>query len=206
MSINCPVDGKDDSVQSVPALVLGGRSSGSFSGPSGGVTSIDGKYGYTSGSTHLYGTMTSDLAQKLAPPLPPKEISFWSLIGWSWVFLFSICIIIGPFLVWPAFKNSIAKNADDQEKVFTPDVSFYCILFLILGWHPITWLFYSPVKNMLIKRLDYPRRQKLWQAAYAKWEKLYYCHRCGILFSPDTTDHYPPNQLHDYLRTYDYEL
>jgi hypothetical protein len=200
MSIICPIDKKDDSVQSVPALVLGGRSSGSFSGPSGGVTYIDGKYGYTSGSTHLYGSLTSDLAQALAAPLPPKEIGFWSLVGWSWLFLFSVCIIIGPFLVWPAFKTSIAK------KVFTPDVKSACIFLLCLGWHPMVWPFIFPIKNKLIGKLDYPRRDRQWREAYAKWEKMYYCHRCGILFNPETNEHFLPQQLNEYLGLSDYEL
>jgi hypothetical protein len=202
----CPIDNRCDAIQSVPALVAAGRSSGSFSGPSGGVTYVDGKYGYTTGSTNLYGTLTSDLAQALAAPLPLKEIGFWSLVGWSWLALLSICIVIGPFLVWPSFKNYIAKNPEDQKKIFTPDVSLICILFLCFGWHPLAWPFVPPIKRMLVNRLDYPRRNFQWQEAYKKWGKLFYCHRCGIVFFPETKEHFSPNQLRNHLNIDEYEL
>ena len=117
------------------------------SDPSGGVTYSDGKYGYVSGTTTLYNSLINDLVRELAAPLPPKEISFWSLVGWSALFYLSVCIIIGPVLVWRAFKNDIIKNLEDQEEVFTPDVSYKCILFLILGWYPPFWLFIPSVRK-----------------------------------------------------------
>lgn len=199
MSITCPVDKKDDAIQSLPALVSGGRSSGSFSGPSGGVTYIDGKYGYTSGSTHLYGSLTSDVARALAAPLPPNKLTFWSAVGWSWLLIISLCIVIGPLLVWPCFMESIVKNHEKQKKI-----SFTCIILLCLGFHPLFWPFIPSLINKIDERLDNPHRYKLWQEAYTKWERLYYCHRCGIFFNPDTNEHYPPNQLYDYLRIHEY--
>lgn len=205
MSISCPVDGKDDQIQSVPALVTGGRSSGSFSGPSGGVTYIDGKYGYTSGSTHLYGSLTSDIARALAAPLPPNKMRFWSFVGWSWLFLFSICILIGPFLVWPHFKESVIKKHEDQVKVFTSDITIICVLLLCIGWHPFAWLFIPSLIKKLDEKSEYARRYRLWQEKYTKWEKLFYCHRCGIFFNPETNEYYQPSQLYEYLRTQDYE-
>ena len=205
-SINCPIDNRNDAIQSVPALVAAGRLSGSFSGPSGGGVYVDGKYGYTTGSTHLYGTLTSDLAQALATPLPPKETGFWFLVGWSWLFLLSAIFIIGPFFLWTPFKNSIENNLNDQNKMFTTEVSALCILFLCFGWHPFAWPLIWPLQLAITKKLFNPRRHLLWQEACIKWKELYYCHRCGIIFSPETNNHFSPNQLRNYLHVDEYEL
>lgn len=205
MSITCPVENNNDSVQSVPALVSGGTLSGSFSGSSGGVVYVDGKSGYTSGSTNLHGSLTSDIARVLAAPLPPHEIGFWSLVGWSWLFLFSICIIVGPFLVWPSFKSSVVKNPGYQEKTFTSDINSYSIFILLLGWHPFLWPFIPSLQKKLKERSDYPLRYNRWLEAYGKWKKLYYCHRCGIVFNPETDTHFSPDQLNEYLRVIEYE-
>lgn len=180
--------GKDDAVQSVPAIVMSGTARGVFSGPSGSIMYIDGKSGYSSGYSHLSGTMTSDLARALAAPLPPKEISFWTFVGWSWLFLFSICIIIGPFLVWPRFKEAVAPDPDDQTKVFTPDVKSTSIILLIIGWHPMAWPFIFPLKNKIINRLNYPLKYREWQVAYNNWLGLLYCHRCGVVIDPSVNN------------------
>lgn len=206
MSVTCPIDHKDDMIQSVPALVLRDRASGTFSGPSGGITYIDGKYGYTSGYTNLYGSFTTDTARALAAPFPPKEVRFWSLVGWSFLYYLGICaIFIGAVFVWRSFKNSLVKNPDVQKKVFTPGLSFACIALGWIGWHPMMWPLVAVLKKKLNERLNYPLRYQRWREAYAKWNDLYYCHRCGIFFNPVTNEHYPPNQLYNYLRISEFE-
>lgn len=205
MSIICPVDNKDDYVQSVPALVAGNKLSGSFSGPSGGVTYTDGQHSYTSGYTHLSGTLSSEIAQTLSAPVPPNEIGFWSLVGWSYLFLFSICIVVGPFLLWPGFKNSIVKNPENQKKTFSSDIYPFLFLMLALGWHPFVWPFIPSLQKKLQERSDYAHRYNQWLEATRKWKKLYYCHRCGVVFNPETNTHFSPNQIKDYLGVFEYE-
>lgn len=205
MSLACPVDNKDDSIQSLSALVIGGRATGSFSGPSGGVTYIDGKYGYTAGTTQLYGTMTTDLAKALDAPKPPNKMGFWGLVGWSCLFYISICIIVGPFLVWPRFKEAVAKNPEIQKRIFTPGLQIGCILIMIFGLDPVVWPFLLIVKSKIDQRDDYGHRYDMWRRAYMTWQKLYYCHRCGVVFNPETSEYFQPDQLRNYLHIADYE-
>lgn len=194
--ILCPVDGINGSLQRVSALVLAGNASGVFKGPSGGVTYSDGNVGYYGGATTLQGSLTTDIAKMLAPPPPPKAISFWSLLGWSALMYISLGILIGPFLVWPAFKKSMVHDPQKREEVFA-GVSVGCFIALLFG------VFYCvsliPLYKMLVKRSEYPRRNQQWHEATAKWEKLYYCHRCGIVLNPETNEQFQPNQLYDYL-------
>jgi hypothetical protein len=205
MPLICPIDKKDDFIQSVPALVSGGTVTGSFSGPSGGVAYVDGKYGYTAGSTQLTGTMSSKLAQALAAPNAPREISFWTFVGWSFLTLLSVCIIIGPYFTWRGFKNSVTIYKEDQDMIFTPGLKLACIFLLALGFHPLFWIFIPIVKNKIVAKLDYPHRNQLWRQAYQIWQKLFYCHRCGVVFNPETGESFPPSELGDYLRVYEFE-
>lgn len=76
MSITCPVCNKDDVIQKVAAIIVSGRASGTFSGPSGGVTYSDGKWGTVGGYSVLSGQTTTELAQLLAIPKKPKEHAF----------------------------------------------------------------------------------------------------------------------------------
>jgi hypothetical protein len=41
----CPVCGKSDAIQKVAGVVASGQASGAFSGPTGGVVNVDGKWG-----------------------------------------------------------------------------------------------------------------------------------------------------------------
>jgi len=70
MAIICPQCNNDDSIQRVSAVVAGGTSTGSFSGPSGAITYSDGKVGSVGGYTHLSGSSTTNLANMLK--LSPK--------------------------------------------------------------------------------------------------------------------------------------
>ena len=159
VAIFCPQDKKDDAIQIIPALVRGGITSGSFSGPSGAVTYVNGKSAYTSGYSSLSGNLTSNIAQMLsAPPEPKAKAGFWFYAGWWTLFYFSLAIIIGPFLLWNSYKRAEVKND-----------------------------------------ADYPRRYAIWQKAMAKWNSLYYCHRCGIVFDPKTNKTCTPQLFTQFL-------
>lgn len=201
MSIVCPVHNQEDMVQSVPALVAGGTSSGTFSGPSGGVTYIDGKQGYTAGSTTLRGTFTTDIANQLAAPLPPNDVSFIGVVGWSFLFLFSISLVVGPFWVWKSFKNNVVRNPEIQEKVFGHGGNGLSFFMLFWGWQPLVWPFIPSFQKKLKKDSEYDRRYNLWVDAYRKWEKLYYCHRCGVVINPENKHYCKPHELNDFLET-----
>lgn len=84
MSNSCPICQKDDAIQRVVAVVQSGRSSGTYSGPSGGVAYSDGKWGSVSGYSTLSGSTVSDLAKSLVPPQEPQRGSL-GLIFWLWL-------------------------------------------------------------------------------------------------------------------------
>ncbi len=199
------MDKKDDFVQTLPALIAGGSVSGSFSGYTSGMTFIDDKIGYTSGNTTLNGTLTSNLALNLKAPESPQELGFWSMVLWSIPYVFILATIIGPFLLFKEFKKSVVKNPVIQKKVFSPGLSIACFLVMILGWHPVFWPFLLIIRKVIIDRSELPRRFQLWQNSYSTWQKLYYCHRHGIVFNPETDEYFPPDQIREYLHVSDYE-
>jgi len=204
MSIVCPIDKKDDAIQSVPGVISNGVSWADLSGPSGGVTFIDGKTGYTAGSSHLSGTISSNLAQSLSSPIPPNEPKFWSLVGWSVVFFFSSVTIVGPFFVWKAFKNNFIQDIEKQKITFPTDFSILSGFLLYIFVIPHLWPFIPIWQKSLRSRLDFDNRYKKWLDIYKNWQKLYYCHRCNVVFNPETGEHFPPNQLNEYLHVYEY--
>ena len=69
MAAVCPVCGKDDAIQKVSSVVSSGQASGAFSGPTGGVAYVGGKWGAVGGYTTLSGRTSSELARLLAPPV-----------------------------------------------------------------------------------------------------------------------------------------
>lgn len=123
MSAVCPVCGKDDAIQKVSSVVSSGQSSGTFSGPTGGVVHVGGKWGTVGGYTSLSGRSTTEVAQLLTPPAAPKQyttksyntfgilISMFCLVISGWLFLAQISLGFGaetsrgdpPWLWVPAF-------------------------------------------------------------------------------------------------------
>ncbi len=98
----CPVCGKDDAIQLVSAVVASGQATGTFSGPSGGVAYVGGKWGSVNGYTTLRGGTTSQLAQLLAPPPFAEETRrLWMLVGGI------------PYLSWGAGYTRFRRNHDD---------------------------------------------------------------------------------------------
>ena len=86
----CPIHGNGDTVQSIPALVLAENFDATLSGAYSGITYYDGSPAYTSGYSTNHGTLTSVIGQKLAAPPSPFLLDFWSLVSWSFGFLFSV--------------------------------------------------------------------------------------------------------------------
>lgn len=204
MPIVCPVHNQQDMVQSIPALIAGDTARGTFSGPSGGFTYIDGKRAYTAGSTTLHGTMTTEIAEQLAFPLPPNLMTFLDIPVWSFLFLFSFCIVIGPFLVWKGFKNRVVNNPEIQEKAFGHGDNGLSIFMLFLGWQPLVWFFIPQLLTKLREDSEYDRRYDLWVKAHRRWESFYYCHKCGIVIDPERKQYFKPAKLREQLQVSDF--
>lgn len=205
MQIACPLDGRNDCIQSVPALVAGETRTGSFSGPSGSVTYSDGRYGYSAGTTTLYGTLVSDTARTLSCPEPPKRLGTLYFYGWVWLFFLSVCFIIGPFILWPVFKRQTDQDLSLRGSGFVSGFAWLSILLAPLMIHPVFGpLIIWAVLNQKRKSGSYERRNQLWQIARQRWQGLFYCHRCGIVFDPAANQYFQPNQMHAYLRTHEF--
>ena len=71
-TIICPQCENDSSIQRVSAVVAGGVSTGSFSGPTTAITYSDGKIGNAGGYTHISGGTSTNLAKILDLPQEPK--------------------------------------------------------------------------------------------------------------------------------------
>lgn len=204
MPIVCPVHKQQDMVQSIPALIAGETARGTFSGPSGGVTFIDGKRAYTAGMTTLHGTMTTAIAEQLAAPPPPNLINFFDIPVWSFLFLLTAGTLVGPFMVWRGFKNRVVSNPIIQEKVFGHGGNGLSIFMLFMGWQPLVWFFIPQLVTKLREDSEYDRRYELWVEANRRWKSFYYCHKCGIILDPERRQYFKPDKLSEQLRVSDY--
>jgi hypothetical protein len=201
METVCPIDKKDDAIQRVSAILTSGISTGSFSGPSGGFISMDGKSGSVSGYTHLSGASMTELAKLLAPPPAPKEptesrrgvglaLSCAGVLGIGGFYCISIPIagLIGSNI-----------TSDTGQIIF---LAWLCIYFVALGI--FCFFLYrrlnANAKNNLLKaQAKYAEDKPRWDQAIEKWNRLYYCHRHGIVFDPDDGTSCEPASLKEFL-------
>ena len=193
MQAVCPLCDKDDVVQKVSAIVSIGRSSGTFSGPSGGVAIIDGKVAAVGGYTNLSGSTLNDLARLLTPPTEPKEPSGFSIIIWilSILILFGFSLNFSLYVVYGYFKNFEIPGI----------VAIILIIFLTLGIliGGILILIYQDTRIRKKHGPQYMAAHEAWELAMKFWNRLYYCHRDDIVFDPDTGKTCKPKDLYQLL-------
>lgn len=164
----CPVCNKEDSIQRLSAIVASGTSSGTFSGPSGGVTHTGGEVGTYGGYTTLSGTSMSNLARALAFPAEPKfpmvypPLFFWILVIVS---LVVGLVTLGVGLV----------------------LFFFTWVYIVSNYQVILGSYSEEYAK-------HGKRLAEWKLARAYWSGLYYCHRDGILFDPVSREHVQPDQ------------
>ena len=130
-----PICNKDDAIQKLSVIVASENSSGTFSGPSGGVTYVDGKWGSVGGYSSLSGSTMSELARRLAPPPAPQNkdrvgcgalgaiaiadlLVFWAVSSWqnlnaALVILFCSVLISFVIIIF------IQRKKKKQAKLFT---------------------------------------------------------------------------------------
>lgn len=189
MDIVCPIDKKDDSIQKISALVAGGTAKGSFSGPTGGVVNVDGKWGYSGGYTTLTGGTTTDLAKKLSPPDKPK----FEGLGCLWIPIIypgAILILVGPSI--------LAVNINGVQ--YTPSTYPY-LLVVFTGIFGII-LCFSYIRYF--KNIDKRKKEEInnktqnWDNAFEKWNKLYYCYKHDIVFDPTNDETINSEKINEY--------
>ncbi|MCL4530405.1 MAG: hypothetical protein M1282_13455 [Chloroflexi bacterium] len=212
-TIVCPQCNKDDAIQKVSAVVAGGTSTGNFSGPSGGSLYMDGKSGTVSSYAHLSGQSTTNLANTIAAPIKPKEpvgprgFGLWWLILW-YPALYAITLP-GILLAFPG-AGLIAWGSSNNTTVGKISMGIGIII-AIIGFVFGCMLgsrFVKYVNNWKVKR-DIPRYEteisqwkidtEKWNSAMQTWNRLYYCHRNGIIFDSETGKTCEPANINKYI-------
>jgi hypothetical protein len=183
MSTNCPICNKDDAIQKLSVIVASGKSSGTFSGPSGGAAYVDGKLVPMGGYSTLSGSTISDLAKRLTPPSEPQKykglgcglgsliaiVTFLGLIAASGLgfLLFNVVggfiFLFGGFVIYMLVLNALNKKSRKRDEA--------------------AYLFEKP----------------RWDVAISRWNRSYFCHRDGIVFDPDTQETCQPDDLSGFL-------
>lgn len=131
-------------------------------------------------------TSKSNLAELLSPPLPPREPLFASIRGYLLVFLAMASVTSIIFVV----KNLFSSN---KQSLFDLLILTSLELLIILLVFYYTKSFRSKLKNQLeIRMEDY--RQVL-----QKWNNLYYCARCDILYLKNHTEAVFPDDMKELL-------
>lgn len=207
----CPVCGKDDAIQRISSIVSSGEASGTFSGPSVGVTRVDGKWGTTGGYTTLSGSTRTQLASKLARPKEPEKPSgfgcWWIAIAllavpsFFQIFLFPGCAAVACILTDPDAPLGTFNN---EPLYVSPGVG-------VLGG--FAWVGLGVAACLLvlhfIRRAEnnkkskearvYGEQKPRWDAAMEKYSRSYYCHRDDVVFDPETGTACAPSRLMEYL-------
>jgi len=166
MSIFCPECGKDDMIQKVSAIYSSGITSGSYSGPTSGVSVPigSGKPSVIGGYTTLKGTSQTEISRKLAPPKHPTRPTNGCLI----------LSIIGLWMVAGMFGMSIGKNSSVAP--YFAIVVIFCIIGALIAYNN------SEQKK---RRPEIEAAEKKWQIAMSKWNELYYCARNDCVFTAE---------------------
>ena len=182
----CPVCSKDDAIQRVEIVVQAGVSSGVYSGPSGGVTYSDGKGGTVGGLTTLNGSATSNLAALLAlPGKPTKETGGFHLGCGSILGFFAI---VGACFVTVIFSN---EGTSKQLGVALLVGLFYGI--------PSVLLLKTGFRKRTLGNQEYPQALEKWENAKTLWHRLYFCHRDGVVFNPESHKTCQPSQIGEFI-------
>jgi len=186
-TIVCPQCNKDDAIQKISAIVNAGKSIGSYSGPSTSHVSVDGKSGTSYGYSYLTGSGMTDLARLLTPPQEPHipSIIFEGCgtrlalgIAFSGAWLLTL---------WIGFYIS-TNNA-------TLGTVWLIIVTILYIWSSIR-IGRKARKEAEIKLQ--PEKTN-WDNAIKRWKSLYYCHRNGIIFDPETNETCEPTKLKEFL-------
>jgi hypothetical protein len=182
-TIVCPQCENDSSIQRVSAVVASGISTGSFSGPTGAITFSDGKVGSAGGYTTLSGGSSTELAKMLALPMRHQKVFSNSCSGITLIILMLMLFFAGIMIVLTSLQN----GGGDVE-------CFLPIGIVTLLSVTITVIAMSN-RDKRIESTEWP----YWEKYKASWDKLYYCHKHGIVIDPETGKTCEPAQIKDFV-------
>jgi hypothetical protein len=193
--IACPKCGNAEKSQKVSGIVAAGTGSGSYSGPTGGVTYSDGQWGTVGGYTTLSGQHSTTLAQLLSPPDVPKKSSTClpvAVVG---------CLLYSAIPVGLGFIMSIMSPLTKQLSVVPSDTT--CLLGVAIPLGGII------IATVLLLRYGqwagqdatkhYEAAHTRWSSAMERWSRLYYCSRDDLVYDPETGESFPPGATGRYV-------
>jgi hypothetical protein len=105
------------------------------------------------------------LRYALSPPEPPRYKSPWSL---------SLLMVTGGLVLISCVAFGNASSANGDEPAFLTALGF---IMLIIGGGFFVWRF----ALWRHRRAEFQRATAQWQADYARWQTLKYCHRCDLI-------------------------
>ena len=204
MNVVCPICQKDDSIQKISVIVNAGQYSGSFSGPTGGITYDDGKMGTFGSYSTLSGTTVTNLAMLMFPPKEPKPgrgLGVW----WILIILcsgsFLLSGLTGIFCLIPmfAFPNNIFVNS--KEEALIMGIMGIClgIAFMIVSIGGLILFKCISVSKKKNGDKNYKIEKRLWDKAIAKWNRSYFCHRDDIIFDTESQEFSHLEKFQEYL-------
>jgi hypothetical protein len=187
--IACPICNQIDRMAKVSAIVRAGTSSGSYSGT---VSTFGKKNDSDSiGWTSLSGSSTTRLAQQLQMPQQPGGClqavlyvvgAFFLALGIVSLAALVLIVVLGMDFSSPALGDSVLM------------VAVQTFIYLLIGIFVISQA--RRIKNKH-QKVDMPR----WRLAREKWDTLFYCERCDVVFQSGTN----PDPVHiDHFQAYLY--
>jgi len=200
----CPICQKDDLIQRIETLVSASQSSGTFSGPTVAATYSNGKLGSAGGYTTLSGSTTSNLAKLLEPPsLPPTPKGY----GCWWILIASVIPLAGlpfslPFLIPGVVLTKISSGFTDptlNSQIFGLAIALIVIGACIGYWLAIRFFINNERKKKAKMQETYSIAKPKWEIAMQRWKRLYYCHRDGIVYDPETGETCDPASVNGFV-------
>ncbi len=184
-SIVCPICAHDDQIQKLSAIASSGTATGSFSGPTGGVTYSNKQWGTFGGYSHLTGQTATKLAQMLEPPRKPTPSTFSMFPGTC---LTVVVVLIGAAITTVTLiENSIPT----------------ALLFLVLTAAISAFLARGSENQRKAFEAEHLKENQLaldrYQIAVALYDRSYYCFRDDQVFDPETGKHCAPQNLAEFL-------
>jgi hypothetical protein len=168
MPILCPICGKDDTVNKVSAIVMGGKYSGGASTVAVGASAGDGLSAQVGGAKLQF---SSRLAQILSPPPFPQSNGWFSIGCGSALML--------PILMFLKYLEVFEEGSHGSGT-----------LIVFIGvWCAVTYFLYSRSKTVFLER------RKKWESSAKRWERLYYCSRDDVLIDSKSGKTSSPYEL-----------
>ena len=178
----CSRCAKDDKFEKISAIVKYGRTSGKYSGPSGGVVYAEGEWGIVGGRPNLDGHSSSDLARLLSPPPKPRMPGNWLLALTSGFLVFAVA---GAMMT-----GLLAYEADQNLASLSRSLLVWGVFIVFLSVTVVAVWTDKRTKNLKSRSA-----LSSWKKALNVWDRLYYCFRDDLVVDPQTGTTYRPNEL-----------